>query len=309
MRRTELYVFFGEDKIQHGLNAAITGLIIAALSLGLSIVFGFYMLDAFIQLTVVGAMMPLMIAGWPFKITSSYASTGLKTILNSFFVLFFLGFVVSVCVQLISNSFTIANLVQSNSAEYEQSRDHAVGGLSYIEQLINEQNVDELMEYADIGGLGLLLLVFASFFGFKFVGEATNLASSLSGGMVSGVSTSAATMGASFAKGVVTKAASPLTENISDFYHDQGGVIGMTTGAAGAIFGGVAKHAEKHGKDLQDKIAEGRAAGKKMYVARARAGFTSFVTGTNKFAAKTFKGAQNLSKDFHNVYQEQKKKK
>ncbi len=272
------------DDFKNGLMSVFVGFIMFFLSLFISLAFGFYILDAFIQMIIVGAMMPLMIAGWPFKITSSYASTGLKVILNSFFILFFLGFVISVCVQLVSQVFVMSN----------NNQDALTDGLNYIETLINDQNVPALMKYVNVGTNGLLLLIFASFFGFKFIGEATSLASSISGGgMAGGIGSSFATTGASFIKGVAKKTTSPIRNVVSEKLHEKGGFIGITTGA-------VARHAEKHEAKLQEKITAGEAAGKKMRLTKFRANFTRAVSKSNRFV-------QSTSKKVHALYQDSKK--
>ena len=47
----------------------------------LIIAFSFYLVDAIVQLGIVGALLPFMIATWPFKISSKYSKIGWNMIL------------------------------------------------------------------------------------------------------------------------------------------------------------------------------------------------------------------------------------
>ncbi|MDR1025792.1 MAG: hypothetical protein LBL47_00180, partial [Lactobacillus sp.] len=47
--------------------------------------FAFYLIDATVRIGIVGALIPLLIACWPFKVTRKYTSTGWNMFLNTFF--------------------------------------------------------------------------------------------------------------------------------------------------------------------------------------------------------------------------------
>ena len=69
-------------------------MVIAAFAFLLSIAFAFYMIDAVVQLGIVGALTPFLVASWPFKATSQYTSSGFKMLLNSAFIFVFIGLAV-----------------------------------------------------------------------------------------------------------------------------------------------------------------------------------------------------------------------
>lgn len=94
------------DGFASGFLMVFQGLLIAGFGFLLSLAFAFYLIDAVVQLGIVGALMPFLIASWPFKLTSKYTSTGFSMMMNSFFVFVFLGLVVSVCLQLVSQALT-----------------------------------------------------------------------------------------------------------------------------------------------------------------------------------------------------------
>ncbi len=75
----------------------LVGLIIWGFSWLVMLAFGFYLVDATVRIGIVGALMPFLIATWPFKATAKYAGTGWSMILNTFFVYVFLGIVIVWC--------------------------------------------------------------------------------------------------------------------------------------------------------------------------------------------------------------------
>ena len=84
-----IQLFLGNGEVlSSGLRMMVLGGILTACGFLMSLVFAFYFLDAILQLGLLGMMLPLMIAGWPFKATASYATKGLSTLLNTFFVFF-----------------------------------------------------------------------------------------------------------------------------------------------------------------------------------------------------------------------------
>lgn len=218
------------------------GIIFTVVGLLISIVFAFYFLDAIMQLGLLGMVMPLMIAGWPFAITKHLAEKGLGFLLNTFFIFFFTGFVVSVNVVLIDQTLTYSTQIKSeNEAVSEDSK----SGLNAITTALHNQNPSELATATNIGGVGFLLLIFSSLFGFKFIQQVTPLASKLSDGeIVGGMASQMGGTVASVAKGVTKKATAPITKAAGKAWNNSGGVVGIATGAvSGAVnaVGSVAK--------------------------------------------------------------------
>lgn len=160
------------------------GLIIYCFALLISLAFAFYLIDATVRLGIVGALMPFLIACWPFKITSSYTGKGWAMFMNSFFTYVMMGLVVSVNIQLIGASLTGGK-----------------GGFKAIEAALNGDQVSVLRDLLDIGFGGFLILIACCLFGFKLTGQATELANQMSGGGTSPIGSMIGGLAASGAKG------------------------------------------------------------------------------------------------------------
>lgn len=131
----------------------------------ISLAFAFYLIDATIQLGIIGALMPFLIACWPFKATRNYTSKGWGIFMNTFFVYVFMGLVVSINVELLGQGLTGSK-----------------GGFDVIMKALNGNNVQELKELLDIGFAGFLVLVACCLFAFKLTGQASDLAGTMAGG-------------------------------------------------------------------------------------------------------------------------------
>lgn len=131
----------------------------------ISLAFAFYLIDATIQLGIIGALMPFLIACWPFKATRNYTSKGWGIFMNTFFVYVFMGLVVSINVELLGHGLTGSK-----------------GGFDAIMKALNGNNVQELKELLDIGFAGFLVLVACCLFAFKLTGQASDLAGTMAGG-------------------------------------------------------------------------------------------------------------------------------
>ncbi len=220
-----------------GMRMAFLGVIFVIFGFLLTITFAFYFMDALLQLSVIGAMMPLMIAGWPFRATSQYASTGFKMLLNTFFVMFFTGFVVSVCFEILNQSMVFAQQSRGDSTSLQIAME---GGFDKIAVAINEQNMEALYKATEFGGIGFLLIIFSCLMGYKFVAQVNPLAGKLAdGGVFAGMTGKIGTMAASSIKGMAGKVSQPLGNAVANKYHDAGGLVGIVGGAASEVSGGV----------------------------------------------------------------------
>ncbi len=141
------------------------GLAIWVMGWIMSLAFAFYLIDATIQLGIVGALMPFLIACWPFKATKTYTSKGWSMFMNTFFVYVFMGLVVSINVQLLGQSLTGGN-----------------GGFDEIMRAINGNEVTKLKDLLDIGFSGFLVFIACCLFAFKLTGQASSLAGSMGHG-------------------------------------------------------------------------------------------------------------------------------
>lgn len=159
------------------------GLIIWVFAWLISLAFAFYLIDATVRLGIIGALMPFLVASWPFKVTSKYTSQGWSMFMNTFFTYVFMGLVVSVNIQLMGYSLTGAK-----------------GGFKAIEAALNQDMVTELQELLDIGFAGFLVLIASCIFGFKLTAQATELAGSMAGGGSSAIGANIGGLAASAAK-------------------------------------------------------------------------------------------------------------
>lgn len=231
---SDVFGFWSSFKI--GIQILLLGAILFVFAILLTVSFGFYFLDALIQLAILGAMMPLMIAGWPFKITSSYANTGKEMLLNVFFTIFFIGFVISVEINLIDKALEEINRASIYEATTTYDDDGNVvkegdasnrsGGLGGLFNAINNQNGDQIRDIASIGFSGFLILIFACFFGFQFVSNVPKLADKLAEGANTGVAVNAGTTMASAAKGAANVATKPFREMAREKWVEKGGAMG-----------------------------------------------------------------------------------
>lgn len=140
------------------------GLIIWVFAWLVSLAFAFYLIDAVVRLGIIGALMPFLIASWPFKVTSKYTAQGWSMFMNTFFTFVFMGLVVSVNVQLMGHALGGA------------------GGYDTIMAAINGSQISLLTDLLDIGFAGFLILIASCIFGFKLTSQATELAGSMAGG-------------------------------------------------------------------------------------------------------------------------------
>lgn len=328
------------DNFKTGLRMMLVGGMLTVFALLLTFSFAFYFLDALLQLAILGAMMPFMIAGWPLKVTAQYATTGFKMLLNTFFIMFFTGFVVSVNIEMINQALSLSNTqvnekINSNaevvgneaySGEIESLKKYegsvAQSGFDLIIKSINEQDADGLAKATDIGGTGFLLLAFASIFGFKFIAQTTPLANKLASGGFGkgGISAKIGTMAASTVKGVANKVAQPAGKAIANEYHRVGGVVGIV-GKAGSAAGDLAKGVGSKVQEAGEKVSSvgkkmvsgGGVIGKIAGAGLVAAGETTKVAGKTAKAAGTAtkavgEGSAAFAKKVHQAVQQNKKK-
>ncbi|MBQ7285052.1 MAG: hypothetical protein IJW72_02220, partial [Alphaproteobacteria bacterium] len=150
---------------------------------------------------------------WPFKVTSQYAGTGFKMLLNSAFIFMFIGLTVEVNMQLI-NSALANNVSEKQETKASISGDVSFGALHDIAVAINEQDSTKLVELTDISTMGFLILIFCCIFGFKFMGQVSSLAGQFSSGGIKPTAPSIATMGASAALSGAKKITKPVREAV-----------------------------------------------------------------------------------------------
>ena len=244
---------------KEGFRMMIIGVVITVFALLLTISFAFMFLDTILELAIIGTMLPLMIAGWPFKVTAQYASTGLKMLLNVFFVMFFLGFTISINFNLIDQSLSVSQEINSGTSVADKTQ-QAQSGFEAIAEAINEQNIEKLRKATDIGGIGFSLLVFSCLFGWKVIQQTPPLANKMSPGFSPGIAPKIGTMAASTVKSGVSKLTKPARSAMSEMWHDAGGVVGIVSSPV-ALVGELADAAgrglNKGGHTGWGKVASG----------------------------------------------------
>ena len=197
-----------------GFNCIIYGLFFAGFGFLLCLAFIFYLLDAVVQLGIVGALLPFLIASWPFKITSKYTSTGFKMLLNSIFTFMMMGIVANLCIELINESF-------KSGGEGTDGENLSSGGLAALVTALDTIDTESLKEMVNVFSLAFLLFVFANILGFLVVGRITELVDKFASGGMKPVAPSIATMGASTVKGMATKLAAPTVEAVNDWAEEK----------------------------------------------------------------------------------------
>lgn len=193
-------------------NMVFQGLFIWAFALMLSLAFAFYLVDAVVTLGLVGALMPFLIACWPFKITNKYSKTGIDMFLNVFFTFVFMGIVVSINTQLIGQAMNGGTGTETAGSE---SSGGTAGGLSALAKALSGDDIDTVKNMTDLGFGGFLILIFCCLFGFKFSNQSSTLANKMAGGAGISIGAGIAGMAAKGAKDLGVKATKPARKAVA----------------------------------------------------------------------------------------------
>lgn len=79
-----------------GFMATIVGLLIIACFTFVKLGFVFYLVDSIFRFTVMVVMLPLLIMGYPFKLTNSWLKQGFLTMINSAAFMMFMAFMIAI---------------------------------------------------------------------------------------------------------------------------------------------------------------------------------------------------------------------
>lgn len=191
------------------------GLILYLFAIALSLAFAFYLIDATVQLGIVGALMPMLIACWPFGPTRKYTSKGWEMFLNTFFTYVFLGIVVSVNMQLVGQAMTNSGEAAASVSNPASPCTGEESGLKALACVINNSDIETLKRMTDLGFGGFLILLCCCIFGFKFTNQSTTLANSMASGGVSGIGNKIGGLAASGAGKLAAKATKPARDAVS----------------------------------------------------------------------------------------------
>ena len=149
--------------------------------------FAWYLIDQIIRLGIIGALLPFLIASWPFKVTSGYTSTGWKMFLTAFFTFAFMGLVVSVNVELAGQAATGGN---GNAVDVLMNN-------------INNNDVEAVFANFDIGFVGFIFMILCCVFGWKLCQDAASLASEFGQARSPGLGSQIGAIAGGAAKGAV----------------------------------------------------------------------------------------------------------
>ena len=201
-----------------GFACVIYGLFFSVFGFLLCLAFIFYILDAVVQLGIVGALLPFLIASWPFKITSKYTSTGFKMFLNSIFTFMLIGLVVRIGIGLVSKAVELNVEIES---AIEDGQRVSRGGLYELVQAIDNVDTEKLKIMVNVLSVGFLVFLFANILGFLLLARVSELVNRFSSGGMKAIAPSLATMGASTIKGMAKKVSSPTRQAVSDWAEDK----------------------------------------------------------------------------------------
>ena len=229
-------------------NMVFQGFFIWGFALMLSLAFAFYLVDAVVTLGLVGALMPFLIACWPFKLTNKYSKTGIDLFLNVFFTFVFMGIVVSVNTQLIGQAMNGGTSTETSSSASTGSGDAGgstgstsgapnattSGGLGALAEALSGDDIDTVKDMTDLGFGGFLILLFCCIFGFKFSNQSSTLANKMAGSAGMGIGAKIGGMAAKGAKDLAAKTTQPARKAVANKANE---MIGKTGNAVAAKLG------------------------------------------------------------------------
>lgn len=206
-----------------GVGCLIYGLAFSVFGFLLCLGFIFYLLDAVVQLGFVGALLPFLIASWPFKMTSKYTSTGFKLLLNSIFTFVMMGVVVKVGMELVNMAMELNTEGGDQTAE--------TSPMAVLIEALDTRNTEVLKQMVNVLSIGFLLFLFANIMGFLLLGRVSELTDKFASGGMKASAPAIATMGASTVKGMANKISQPTREAIGDWAEDKAqAALGVLTG-------------------------------------------------------------------------------
>ena len=238
------------DVLPH-LSLLIEGAIVYIFGLMISLAVGFYLLECAVQLGIICCLIPMLIACWPFKLTSRYTKTGWNMILNIVFRFIMMGVVISAAVELIQQALTTGT------------------SLSDLEMWLNGNDIDSLSDAMDFSGIQLLLIIVCCMISMKLIGTIALITSKFAPGGVKTGEMSAKLGGAaaSAATAIVKKAGKVGGKAIAggaDAIAEASGVKGAASAAGNKIKSGIKKGLGKMGIGSEAQYgagAEGRDTG------------------------------------------------
>lgn len=143
----------------------INGLILYVFGMIIMFVIGFYLLDACVQLGIICALMPFLIASWAFKLTRTYSVRGWDVLLNTFFNFVMMGIIIVSVTEIL-----IYSLGEGIS-------------MDTLKDALNSNDVYMLNRTIDFGGLQMILLLVSCAISLKLIGTIPDITNKFAGGL------------------------------------------------------------------------------------------------------------------------------
>lgn len=201
------------------INMFTSGLIMYGFGLMIWLAISFYLIDCTIQLGMVCALIPILIACWPFKFTTQYSMKGVSMIMNTFFTYVMIGVLLVIGMEIVG-----------------QAAGGNEGGFEDFIRALNDDNIKQLKKLAALEGIQNTILISCCIFAMKLVGKTGDLASKFAQG-------SGQNMGAQ-AGGAVTSAATGVAQSA--------GRMGISAGGAAFKAGADATGLTDKANELKD---------------------------------------------------------
>lgn len=210
------------------------GLVIYIFGLGIWMVIGFYLIDCTVQLGILCAFVPVLIACWPFKLTTKYSNKGMSMLMNTFFNFALCGVMLVVGMEIIG-----------------YSAGGKKGDLSTLLNALNENDLKTVDEIASLDGIEVLILIACCIFAFKMIGIINGSAKKFAAGADSGIAAKIGGAAASVATAVgkgAAKIGGKAISSAAGYAADKTGITGLANKAGNAISGAALSAASKSGK-------------------------------------------------------------
>ena len=153
-----------------GLGTFIQGLVIMGFGWAITLSCCFYILDSVVRFGIFCALLPFLIASWPFKITSQYTKKGWDIFMNAFFNFVMIGLVITMSSELIAHS--LGGGLEGGKQAIMEAIDNA----------INNNDVMELQKLMKLEGADFLVMIACCMFAFQLIQQINELATQMAGG-------------------------------------------------------------------------------------------------------------------------------
>lgn len=169
----------------------LCGMIMLLFGILIWLAFSFYLIDATVQLGMLGALVPLLIACWPFKMTQQYTTKGVRMLMNSFF------------------TYTLAGVLMLLGSKVMLAAMSPSGGVTTDDFInaINSNNGKALQAIVSLDGLSILMLIACGIFAMKLIANLNGLSGQFASGSGMQAGAKIGTMAASAGKSIAGGAA------------------------------------------------------------------------------------------------------